>query len=195
MDKDTADKAMVPALSGVTGIVEACPFSDQDHQKVLDIEKDAEEKGLMGLGKVVNSGVREVLGCDLIYVALTSMDFNWGCQASLVLKKGDEIVGEEVRDKEIIAKLSDREDVWFMHQNFVVYKDKMSFPHDIMKKVCHFDIPCLPAEWCTLEDDEFDCHSIIYANPATPSDLFLKEQYFKGLDEKGLGTILVGVKI
>ncbi len=195
MDTKMADEAMIPALSRITGIVEACPFSEQDHPKVLEIEKDAQERGLMGLGKVVNKGVREVLNCNFVYVALTNMDFDWGCHASLVLKKGDEIVGEEVRDKEVIARLSNREDVWFMHQNFVVFKDKISFPRDIMKKICHFEIPCLPAEWCTVEDDEFQCQSIIYANPATPSDLYLKEQYFRGLEEKGLGTILVGVKL
>lgn len=195
MSKETADEAMIPALSRVTGIVEVCPFSDQDRQKILDIEKDAEEKGLMGLGKVVNSGVREILGCDLIYVALTSMDFDWGCQASLVLKKGDEIVGEEVRDKEVITRLSKQKNVWFMHENFVIYKDRISFPKELTQKVCRFEIPCLPAEWCVLEDDSFQCQSIIYANPATPCDIYLKKQYFRGLDEKGLGTILVGAKL
>ena len=149
----------------------------------------------MGLGKVVNSGVREVLNSELIYVALTNMDFDWGCDPSLVLKKGEEVVGEEVRDKEVIARLSNQKNVWFMHQNFVVYKDKLSFPQDIMKKICHFEIPYLPAEWCTIEDDNFQCHSIIYANPATPCDVYLKEQYFGGLDKRGLGTILVGVKL
>jgi hypothetical protein len=148
----------------------------------------------MGLGKVINTGVREVLDCALIYVALNNMDFDWGCHATLVLKKGQEVVGEEVRDKEVIAKLSNQKNVWFLHQNFVVYKDKISFPQDIMKKICHFEIPYLPAEWCTVEDAKFQCHSIIYANPATPCDIYLKEHYFGGLDERGLGTILVGVK-
>jgi hypothetical protein len=92
-------------------------------------------------------------------------------------------------------RLANQKNVWFMHKNFVVYKDKICFPQDIMKKICHFEIPCLPAEWCVLDEGSLQCHSIVYANPATPSDVFLKEQYFSRLDERGLGTILIGVKL
>jgi hypothetical protein len=195
MDKRVADGVMVSALKKVKGIVEASPFLLEDHDKIIDIEKDAENRSLMGLGKVVNTGVREVLTCDYVYVALNNMDFDWGRHATLVLIKDDEVVGEEVRDEGVIARLRNKKNVWFMHKNFVVYKDNINFPQDIMKKICHFEIPWLPAEWCTVENDTFRCHSIIYGNPSTPSDVFLKDQYFSGLDERGLGTILVGVKL
>ena len=194
MDKSSIDGLMVSTLESVKGIVKASPFAAEDRRKVMEIEEDAEKRSLMGLGKVVNTGVREVLKCARVYVALNNMEFDWGCHATLVLKKGDEIVGQEVRDEEIIARLSNQKNVWFMHKNFVVYKDKMSFPQDIMQKICYFEIPCLPAEWCFVKDDTFHCESIIYANPCTPSDIFLKEKYFNGLDEKGSGTILVGIE-
>jgi hypothetical protein len=45
-----------------------------------------------------------------------------------------------------------------------------------------------------VEDERLQCYPIIYANPSTFSDVFLKKQYFRGLDERGLGTILVGAK-
>jgi len=195
MEKRVADGLMVSALKKVKGVVEASPFSSEDRQEIIDIEQDAENRSLMGLGKVANTGMREVLNRDLIYVALNNMDFDWGCHATLVLIKDDEVVGEEVRDEAVIAGLRNKKNVWFMHKNFVVYKDKINFPQDIMKKICHFEIPWLPAEWCTVENDTFRCHSIIYANPCTPADVFLKDQYFSGLDERGLGTILVGVKL
>lgn len=194
MDKNETDTFMVSTLQKVKGIIRAKPFAFEDRVKITEIEEDAQKQSLMGLGKVVNVGVRKVLNCDLVYVALNNMEFDWGCHATLVLKKGDEVVGEEVRDEDILARLSNREDVWFMHKNFVVYKDKMSFPQDIMKKACFFEIPCLPAEWCLVEDAAFECNSVIYANPCTPADVFLKERYFEGLDEKGSGTILVGIE-
>lgn len=191
----TTEELLVAAIRKVKGIVEVAALPPQERRRVQEIEQDAEQRSLMGLGKVVNSGVREVLACDLVYTALTSMDFDWGCQASLVMKKGDELVGEEVRDEETIKALSGRRDVWFMHRNFVVYKDKVSFPEDIMNKVCYFEIPCLPARWCIIEDDACQCNSIVYANPSTACDLFIKEHYFSGRDEQGLGTILVGVRL
>ena len=194
MDRKIIDEAMNLALSKGKGIVKVCPFSDEDRRKILEIEQEAEKKSLMGLGRVINSGVTEVLNCDLIYVALTNMDFDWGSNPNLVLKKGQEVVGEEVYDKEVIAKLSNQENVWFMLQNFVIYKDKISFPQDLVKRICHFETPCLPAEWCVMENDGLRCHRVIYANPAVPCDLYLKKQYFSGLEEKGFGTILVGVE-
>jgi hypothetical protein len=194
MDKKKTDQSIVSALSRVKGIRQASPVADCDRTNILTLEKKAEERSLMGLGKVVNTGVLEVLDQDLIYAALTDMDFDWGCAATLVLKKGDVVVGEEVRDEAVIAELSKKKNVWFMHRNFVIYKDRVSFPQDIMKKVCYFEIPCLPAEWCILEDDRLQCRNITYANPSTLCDVFLKEQYFDRMDEKGFGTILVGVK-
>ena len=195
MDREQIDQIMIVALSKVQGLMQTDPFSNDDRQKMLEIEKEAEKNAFMGLGNVVNAGVREVLACGLIYAALTNMEFEWGCRPTLVMKKGQELVGEEVRDKQRLAELSNRKDVWFMHQNFVIYKDKVSFPQDLMKKVCHFEIPGLPAEWCLVEDDHFQCRSIIYANPSTLGDMFLKKQYFNDIDEKGLGTILIGVNL
>ena len=195
MDPEQIDKIMTVAFSKVEGLIKTGPFSDDDRHKMLDIEQEAEKNAFMGLGNVVNAGVREVLACGLIYVALTNMDFEWGCGPSLVMKKGQELVGEEVRDKQRLAELSNRKDVWFMHQNFVIYKDKVSFPQDLMKKICHFEIPGLPADWCRLEDEAIENHSIIYSNPSTLGDTFLKEQYFDGIQEQGLGTILIGVEL
>ncbi len=195
MDKNKINKTMTIALKTVPGIVKAAPFSNDERGKILDIEQDAEKKAFMGLGSVINSGVREVLNCELIYIALTNMDFSWGSHASLIMKKGDELVGEEVQDEKRIAELSKRKDVWFMHRNFVIYKDKISFPKDLMKKICHFEIPGLPADWLRLEDGAIEYRYIIYANPSTPCDNFLKKRYFDGIHEKGLGTILVGVAL
>jgi len=193
IDQTKADALMIAALKKVRGIVEASPLLEKDRQEVLGIEEDAEKRSLMGMGKVINAGVREVLTCDLIYVALTDMEFEWGCP-SLILKKGEEVVGEEIHDEETIARLSKKENVWFMHKNFIIYKDRIAFPEDVMKKLCHFEIPCLPAEWCVLEEGNLSSHPIIYGTPTTPCDIFLKEHY-KGGDERGLGTILIGGKL
>jgi len=144
MDKKAADAVVISALKNAKGIGEARPLLFEDRQKIMDIELDAENRSLMGLGKVVNTGIRDVMECHLIYVALSNMDFDWGCP-TLVLKKGQEVVGEEVRDEEVIVSLSNQKNVWFMHKNFVVYKDKISFPQDIMKKICQFETPSLPA--------------------------------------------------
>ncbi|MBT3368476.1 MAG: hypothetical protein HN416_15090 [Nitrospina sp.] len=196
MEKNETDAPVTAALKAAKGIIEAFPLVAGHRNNILSLEEEAEKKSLMGLGKVVNAGVREVMDCDLVYVALTGMDFDWaGGHPSLVLKKGEEVVGKETRDEDEIARLSTKKNVWFMHRNFVVYRDRISFPQDIMKKICHFEIPCIPAEWCIFDSSQFKCRSAIHANPATSTDLFLKEEYFGGVDEKGTGTILLGITL
>jgi len=179
-------------ISKVKGIVAVKLFNESDKEMLLKIEKEAEEKSLMGLGKVVNTGVVEVLECGLVFVALTSMEFDWGLHPSLILKKGEEVVGEEIRDPKKIEALRNKKEVWFMHRSFVVYKDKIVFPKDIMEKVCHFEIPSIPCEWDCIRCVE-GYGRLIFANPSTPADVFLKERYFGGMDERGLGSILIGM--
>jgi len=192
IDRLEANSLMIATLKKVKGIVDVSPISEKDKQEIIRIEKEAEKQSLMGM--VVPTGIMEVVACDLVYAALMDMDFEWG-SPNLILKKGERVVGEEVRDSEVIARLSQQKNVWFMHKNFVVYKDRVSFPQDIMKKLCHFEIPSLPAEWGILEGSDFSYRSLIYANPATPTDIFLKNSYFEGLDQWGLGTVLIGVKL
>jgi hypothetical protein len=194
MDRQSIDEIILKALRHVKGLVRTKALREEDYPGILDKELAAEQRSLMGLGKVVNAGVREVLTHDLVYASLTSMDFDWGCYSTLLLKKGDEIVGQEVRDKAMLADLAKQKNIWFLHKNFVVHKDKISFPNDIMKKICHFEIPCLPAEFCVVDDDKFRCRSIHFASPSVLCDLYLKKQYFHGENVSELGTILIGVK-
>lgn len=183
------------ALGDVRGIRQVQSVAEKDRVQIRQLEAEAEKRSLMGLGKVVNTGVYKVLKSDLVFVALTTMDFDWTERATLILKKGDQLVGEEVRNENLIAQLEQNRNVWFMHRNFVIYKDKVSFPKDIMKKVCYFEITCLPADWCIIDDEDVRCSDINYGSPSSLSDVFLKENYFNNIDEKGLGTILVGAKL
>ncbi len=194
MDRQMIDGVMIAALRNVKGIVNSCPLPNDDHPRILEIELEAEKRSLMGLGKVVNTGVREILNHDLVYAALTSKDFDWGCYSTLLLKKGQEIVGQEIRDEAVLAELANKKNVWFLHKNFVIYKDRISFPGDIMNKICTFEIPCLPAEFCVLGDDRLRCCAINFASPSVLCDVYLKEQYFDGENVADLGTILIGVK-
>lgn len=195
MDRKIIDGVMISALCNVKGIVFACPLIDDDHRRILEKEIQAEAQSLMGLGKVVNTGVREVLKHDLVYAALTRKDFDWGCHSTLLLKKGQEIVGQDMRDEAVLAELEKKKNIWFLHKNFVIYKDRISFPGDIMKKVCTFEIPCMPAAFCSIEKDQFGCRAINFASPSVLCDIFLKEKYFDGDIATDCGTILIGVKI
>lgn len=191
MRREQEEELILAALQRVKGLAEVLPLADDDRQQLHAIEQEAEAKSLLGLGKVINAGIQGVLECDWVYVALTDTDFDWTCHSNLLMKKGDEVVGEEVTDQATIDRLAADPNVWFLHKNFVVYKDRVSFPQDVMKKICYFEIPCHPAQWPV----GIKCHSVVYGSPSTPSDVFLKKKYFQARDERGSGTVLIGIKL
>ncbi len=195
MERESIIEAIGETIAKATGIDRVRRLAKDDYAVILEKERDAEERSLMGLGKVVNTGVRKILEYDVVFVALTTMEFDWGPYSTLLLKKEDVVVGEEVKDEQTIRELSKDKNVWFLHKNFVVYKNKISFPQDIMKKACYFEIPCLAADFCVLDQDRCQCGPIVYCNPSGLSDVYLKEKYFEGLDERGLGTILVAADV
>ncbi|MBI5445446.1 MAG: hypothetical protein HY900_30055 [Deltaproteobacteria bacterium] len=185
---------MLEALRAVQGILQAVQLPEGEGDILLAVEADAEKKSLQGLGRVINAGVRSVLACETVYVALTSPQFEWGCQAALILKKGEELVGEEVREEAALRELAGRPEVWFLHQNFVVYKDRVSFPRDLIDRTCHFEIPGLPADWLVLPESERGGSEALWAMPSVPADAYLKRAHFGGAEQEGVGTLLVGVR-
>ena len=188
-------------LTKIRGVLCVYPIRLANHSEILRLEDEAEKRSLMGMGKVVNSGVRTALQYDSVYVALTSKEFNWGC-SSLILKKGDKLVGEDLYDEEVLAKLAKSPNAWFLHKNFVIYKDLISFPKDIMQKVCHFEIPGVQVDWLPNDKKDGIRFDVWHASPSTYCDVYLKENYFEDyLNEnyfddskkQGFGTILIGV--
>ncbi len=186
---DLAERIM-ECLKGVKGIHAVFRLNEEDKLLLLDVETAAEKKAFMGLGMCYNSGVREVLRCPLVFVAITGMDFDWGCQSHIVLKKGDEIVGEEVLDENKIADLKGKKNVWFLHKNFVIYKDCCEFPQDLVDKKCCFELPALSVSDHIPALCEFG--DVVLCYPSTSGDIFLKEKYYEAKDERGTGTVLLG---
>jgi hypothetical protein len=189
-------------LTKIKGILCVFPIRIDDRSEILRLENEAEKRSLMGMGKVINSGVRKALQYDSVYVALTSKDFNWGHCSSLILKKGDKLVGEDLYDEKVLAELAKSPNAWFLHKNFVIYKDLISFPKDIMQKVCHFEVPGVQVDWLPKDTKNGIRFDVWHASPSTYCDVHLKEQYFEdylnrncfdGMKEQGFGTILIGV--
>jgi hypothetical protein len=180
-------------LERTPGIDAVFRLEEEDRLKLLDVETAAEKKAFMGLGMCYNSGIRDVLRCPLVFVCITNMNFEWGCQAHMVLKKDDVIVGEEVLEESRIEQLKGRKDVWFLHKNFVIYKERVDFPQDLVEKKCCFEIPALT--WDKPLSDLHDVEDYRFSFPSTAGDIFLKERFYGALDERGTGTAVFGFNL
>jgi hypothetical protein len=186
------DDRIVVSVLDIKGIDAAFTLDEADRFQLLDIEVEAEKRAFMGMGMCYNSGIRDVLRCPVVIVAITTMDFEWGCQSHLLLKKGDEVVGEEINDPLRIEELAGRENVFFLHKNFVIYKDKVDFPRDVVEKKCCFELPALTSETCLPGLQEWGDY--LFCFPSTRGDVFLKMKYYEEKDEWGTGTVLLGFR-
>jgi hypothetical protein len=184
---------IIDFLKRTRGLEAVFRLKKEDRFHLLDVETAAEKKAFMGLGMCYNSGIRDVLRCSLVFVCITKMDFDWGCGSLMILKKGDDIVGEEVQEQSKIDELKKRADAWFLHKNFVIYKEKIDFPKDIVDKKCCFETPALT--WETPLPDLHEVEDYRFSFPSTPGDLFLKKRYYEAKDEIGTGTVVFGFNI
>jgi hypothetical protein len=182
--------SVLASLETITGIIETFELETPDRFQLFDIELAAEKRAFMGMGLCYNSGIREVLRAKFVAVAITSKELDWGCQSHMLLKKDDEIVGEEVRDPVRIQELQEQKNTFFLHRNFVIYKDKVNFPDDLISKKCIFELPVHTPEKAFASLEAFG--NYIFCFPSTPGDIFLKEKYFDGKDDWGTGTALFG---
>lgn len=182
---------ILSGLNRLKGVVKTAVLDDALCHRLYHIELAAEKKAFMGMGRVFNSGIREVLASPLVLVCFTNRDYHWGCHSHMVLKKEDEIVGEEVHDPHRIRLLKQRADVWFLHRNFVIYKGRVDFPRDVVEKRCFFEYPAVRPDSEGRMPDTVD---YLVSYPTVPGDLFLKETLYDKRDDHGLGTALYGIR-
>ncbi|RLC08264.1 MAG: hypothetical protein DRI57_24340 [Deltaproteobacteria bacterium] len=188
-----AGEKILTSLKRVRGIEEVFLLEEAERFGLFDIEVAAEKKAFMGMGKTYNSGIREVLVCPLRIVCITTVDFEWGCQSHMLLKKDDRIVGEEVWDLNQIRELEKRPDVHFLHRNFVIYTAKVNFPQDVVQKRCYFEYPAIPPGKDVAAALPADAECLL-CYPSTAGDIFLKKALYDGRDERGTGTVVLGFK-
>ena len=173
----------------------ACLVYEERSQVILDIEQDAESKSLMGLGK----------GCQHRSSRSPSMRYGlcrpdqYGLYPGLSTFFDRQKRRRNRREKKFGTKTVSlscpvERMSGFFTRILSSIKTKYPFPRISCRKYAILKRRHIPARLVHSGGRNTACHTIIYSNPVTPCDIFLKKQYFSGLDEQGLGTILIGIK-
>lgn len=79
------------------GISSVLFLDETDRNKILKLEKEDEQKGLVLCGKKSNVGIRQVLSCDLMLCFLTNSEFQWP-KNNVKLMHGGKLIGKDVLD-------------------------------------------------------------------------------------------------
>jgi hypothetical protein len=174
-------------IKAIKGVEDTYILSEEDKEKILELEKKAEGAVLMGLGVGDNQGIKEVFKRQVIIAFTTNMNYVWPEGPNVVLMQYGEKVGEDVYDPEKLEECKKCNDMLVMG-NFVIYKNSVPKPKDAKKEPITV---VLPPQKCQDVECVEGVTNAVLASPSTPSDEYIRSTM--GLKPTvGLGTFIIG---
>lgn len=174
-------------IKAMKGVEETYILSEEDKEKIFELEKKAEGAVLMGMGIGDNRGIKEVLKRQLIIAFTTNMDYIWPEGPNVILMQYGEKIGEDVYDPEKLEECKKCKDMMVMG-NFVIYRNAVPKPQDAKKEPMTV---VLPPQKCKDLECAVGIANIVLASPSTPSDEYIRS--VMGLKPAvGLGTFIIG---
>jgi hypothetical protein len=178
---------VVCRIKAIKGVEDTYILSEEDKDKIFELEKKAEGAVLMGLGVGDNQGIKEVFKRQVIIAFTTNMNYVWPEGPNVVLIQYGEKIGEDVYDPEKLEECKKCNDMLVMG-NFVIYRNAVPKPKDTKKEPITVVLP--PQKCQDVECVEGVINAVI-ASPSTPSDEYIRSV----MDLKpalGLGTFIIG---
>jgi hypothetical protein len=177
------------ALRDTKGILEVGWIDENDRQRLRQFEEDLQQRGLGGLGRYCNEGVRTVLGRQMVCAVLNNNDFRHATEPCLAWVAGGVVIGEEVTDRERLESLKKSEGVKVIGNNFVVFFDRIKQtagqqPTFVFRALPFPEIEGIPG-----------VNDVLSASPLGSADLYLKEKFGWESGKPELGTILIGFNL
>ena len=178
---------VVCRIKAIKGVEDTYILSEEDKDKIFELEKKAEGAVLMGLGVGDNQGIKEVFKRQVIIAFTTNMNYVWPEGPNVVLIQYGEKIGEDVYDPEKLEECKKCNDMLVMG-NFVIYRNAVPKPKDTKKEPITVVLP--PQKCQDVECVEGVINAVL-ASPSTPSDEYIRSV----MDLKpalGLGTFIIG---
>lgn len=169
------------------GVEDTYVLTEEDREKILALEKEAEGAVLMGLGVGDNQGIKEVFKRQVIIAFTTNMEYVWPEGPNVILMQYGEKVGEDVYDPEKLEECKKCKDMMVMG-NFVLYRNAVPKPKEATKEPLTV---VLPPQKCPEVECACGATNVVLGSPSTPSDEYIRNRM--GLKpEKGQGTFIIG---
>ena len=187
MKCETVIQDVICRIKTIKGVEDTYILSEEDKEKIIELEKKAEGAVLMGLGVGDNQGIKEVFKRQVIIAFTTNMNYVWPEGPNVLLMQYGEKVGEDIYDPEKLEECEKCKDMLVMG-NFVIYKSAVPKPKDAKKEPITV---VLPPQKCKDVECIEGVANVVLASPSTPSDEYIRSV----MDLKpavGLGTFIIG---
>lgn len=176
---------VVNVISGLDGVLEVRQLSNDDILKIIDMEAQRSKD----IVPVFNEGVQECFKRDVCFVIFKKGYFRVPPTPTVLLTFDGEILGHDVFDPEDKEKFRADEDIMFLSDDFVIFKDVLN-NYNLEKGNEYFVLPPVPFP----ELDPFKLDGVVSSSPSTKSDEYLKNKYSYD-DDSSIATIIVSFNI
>lgn len=179
-------KEIINYLESLEGIIKVYPLKGEHILRIIDIESER-------LGELIpafNSGVQECFKRDITLVIFKKGFFRPPPTPTMMLIFDGEVLGHDIFSSEEKEKFKNDEDVQFLSDDFIVYKEVLN-NHNLEKGNEYLLLPPVPFP----ELDKFNnIFEVISSSPSTHSDEYLKEEF--GFNQNSsIATIFVSFNL
>lgn len=186
-------------LSELKGVVSVSKIDDKNKDIIIDLEKNYENSGVVGLK---NPGIRMVLQSDLVYVILKDTGFR-PPPGSTVFMVEDHITGSKSTDhilevnnkkyriigEELINREPPEDEKYmFISNDFILYPERRK---GRAKNPAYFLIPPLGFSELETVKETYNIKNIISVSPSTLADDYIRKLCNFSL-KNNYATILIG---
>jgi len=170
------------------GVVQVMVLEDVQKKSLLEIEGRNEEKRFMGMCKTYNKAARDAMSrAHTLAILIRGGQFKTIPFPRMRMMYKDELVGEELYDKDKIETFKKDSKNVFLWENFVIFMRK--FPQD-RAEYERIMIIHTPSEEIPKDTSGFG--NLVMGEPCAESDQTIKEWFGFKSQEGIFGTILVG---
>lgn len=180
-------KEVFEILNNMKGVLKTVELSNKDILNIIDIEDEEREINFI---PVINKGLQECFKRDKSIAIFKRGYFRNPSTPTLLLTFDGEILGHDIFKKEDKEKYENDEDVMFLSDDFIIYRDVLQ-NQNLKKGNELFILPSVPFPELEVLENLSD---IISSSPSTFSDEYLKKEYgYEG--DSSVATIIVSFNI
>ena len=179
--------AVVHRLLSIRGIIDVWRLQDSDRKTILELEKNATQNAGLVIGvEIMNEGAQRAMQRKYVVCVNHSQALRHPPAPILILKAGENILGEEVWEKDRIDRFHADPNALFLGRGFVLFKNKMN---QTKEKRLRF-------EYGTQEFPEIDTiHGVcdVVSGTVSPAvDIHIKRIAKWNESDSDRGTVLIG---
>jgi hypothetical protein len=179
--------AVVRKLRSIEGVVDLCRVEDSEKQKILELEKAANQTagGAVGI-EIVNKGAACALEREYVVCVNHSPALRHPSKPILILAAGEDVVGEEIWEKDRIERLRTDSNALFLGKSFVIFKDKVNRTGE---RRLRFEYG--PQDFPEIRMIQGVC-DVVSGTISPAADIYVKRMAKWDTANPDMGTVLIG---